>query len=52
MDVRVLIADDSEAYRTAVAELADATPGFTAVAEVASGERGSSSRACWIPISR
>jgi CheY-like chemotaxis protein len=37
--IRVLIADDSDAYRSAIGEVVAATPGFTVVAEVASGER-------------
>ena len=37
--IRVLIADDSDAYRSALGEVVAATPGFTVVAEVESGER-------------
>jgi len=37
--IRVLIADDSDAYRSALGELVAATRGFTVVAEVDSGER-------------
>jgi CheY-like chemotaxis protein len=37
--IRVLIADDSDAYRSAIGEVVAATPGFTVVAEVDSGER-------------
>jgi two-component system response regulator AlgR len=37
-DVRVLVVDDQEAYRRAVASVVAATDGFTLVAEAASGE--------------
>ena len=37
-EVRVLIADDSDAYRGALREVVAATPGFTLVAEADSGE--------------
>jgi pilus assembly protein CpaE len=36
--VRVLIADDSDAFRGALHEVVDATPGFVLVGEVDSGE--------------
>lgn len=36
--VRVLIADDSDAFRGALHELVEATPGFVLVAEADSGE--------------
>jgi DNA-binding NarL/FixJ family response regulator len=36
--VRVLIADDSDAFRGALHDVVEATPGFMLVGEVASGE--------------
>ncbi len=37
-DVRVLTVDDQERFRQVAGEVIDATPGFTAVGEAASGE--------------
>jgi DNA-binding NarL/FixJ family response regulator len=38
MDVRVLTVDDQERFRRIAGEVIDATPGFAAVGEAASGE--------------
>lgn len=38
MDLRVLVVDDQEPFRTAAAAVVDATPGFVLVGAVASGE--------------
>jgi len=43
--VRVLIADDSEAFRGALHELVEATPGFILVGEADSGEAAVSAAA-------
>ena len=38
MDVRVLICDDQEAFRSAAREVVNATPGFEVAGEVVTGE--------------
>lgn len=38
MDLRVLVVDDQEPFRTAAQAVVDATPGFLVVGAVASGE--------------
>ena len=47
--VRVLIADDSDAFRGALHDLVEATPGFVLVAEVDSGEAAVSAAAAAHP---